>query len=44
VEDVEENIEEDDDVNGSEEDFVSKAGKDKQMNDLGEKKNKLLFE
>lgn len=44
VEDGEENISEDDDIDASEQDFVAKPGKDKNMNDLEEKKNKLLYE
>lgn len=43
VEDGEENIE-DEDINASEDDFVNKGGKEKKMQDLEEKKNRLLFD
>jgi hypothetical protein len=43
VEDGEENIEEDD-IDASENDFVSKPAKEKKMQDLEEKKNRLLFD
>lgn len=44
VEDGEENIIEEDDIDASENDFVSKAGKEKQLQDLQEKKNRLLYD